>query len=244
MALKLVKSGKNFKVFVDQAGVKNILIENVRCSFTAVGRMKEDEGEDGNVSKKYKCTPMLTKTDINKYGSHVEAKNAFVEIMNELMAANDVKIPPEYRCIKNGDDTEREEYQGHWIISASDGKHRPIARNRAGSLILDPEKVKGGEEMDALLSRIDEIFFGGVTANVLLRPWFFNGTAKGKTKKYPKRICCGFMGIQHVENTPSFGQGRIDDTGVWGAVEGAEDDQDDGLGNTASNVEDDDPDGL
>lgn len=238
MALKLLKSGKNFKVFVDQHGTKNILIENCRQSFLYAGHMAEDEGEDGSKTLKYKTTPMLSKED------HVEAKNAFVEIMNELMTANDVKIPPEYRCIKNGDDSDREEYKGHWVISASDGKHRPVARNRAGSLILDPEKVKGGDEMEMMLNRIDEIFYGGVTANVLLRPWFFGGTAKGKTKKYPKRICCGFMGIQHVANTPSFGQGRIDDTGVWGAVEGAEDDADDGLGGTAGSEIDDDPDGL
>lgn len=238
-SLKLLKSGKNFKVFENNAGVKHILIENVRCSFLHAGRMGEDEGEDGTITKKYKCTPMLTKTD------HVEAKNAFVEIMNELMNDNKVKIPPEYRCIKNGDDSEREEYQNHWYIAASEGKNRPIARARSGALILDPEKIKGGDELEAALDRIDEIFYGGVTANVLLRPWFFNGKAKGKTKTYPKRICCGFVGIQHVSNTPSFGQGRIDDTGVWGAVEGADED-DDGLGGGApsSTMEDDDPDGL
>ena len=219
--LKQIKAGKNFKVFTDGAA-KLILIENVRLSFTAVGHMKEDEGDDGSVKKAYKATPMLTKTD------HVEAKNAFVEIMNELMTTNEVKIPPEYRCIKNGDDSEREEYQGHWVISSSETR-RPPARDARGVLFLDPEKVKDGDAMELILDKIDGVFYGGVTGNILLRPWYFNGKAKGKTKTYPKRICCGFMGVQHVADTPSFGQGRIDDTGVWGAVEGA-DQGDDGLG--------------
>jgi len=212
--MKLIKSGKNFKMFND--GTSDLLlIENVRVSFPAVGHMKEDEGDDGTIRRKYNATPMLPKT------THVEAKNAFVEIMNKLLKENEAKVLPENRCIKNGDDTEREEYQEHWVIAASESR-RPIARDARGVLYFDPEKIKSGDQAELIFDKIDGVFYGGVTVNILLRPWYFNGKAKGKTKTYPKRICCGFMGIQHVQDTPSFGQGRIDDTGVWGAVEGSD----------------------
>jgi len=220
--LKKIKEGENFKVFND--GTSDlILVENVRVSFPSVGHMKEDEGDNGEIRRSYQSTPMLPKE------THLAAKNAFVEIMNKLLTANEAKVPPEYRCIKNGDDTEREEYQGHWVIASSESR-RPIARDKRGVLYFDPEKIKDGAQAEAILDKIDDVFYGGVTVNILLRPWYFNGKAKGKTKTYPKRICCGFMGIQHVEDTPSFGQGRIDDTGVWGAVGDDDAGGDDGLG--------------
>jgi hypothetical protein len=223
-ALKLLKTVKNAKLFQDgEDGPKLVYIENVRLSFPAIGHMKEDEGDNGEKRKAYKSVPMLTKAD------HVEAKNLFVEVMNELMATNKVKIPTEYRCIKNGDDSDREEYQGHWVISCSESR-RPAARDQKGKLYLDPKQITDGDEVEAVLNKIDEIFHGGVYVNILIRPWYFNGTAKGKTKTYPKRICAGLVGVQFYKDGPSFGQGRIDDSAVWGSNGDDDNGGDDGLG--------------
>jgi len=225
-ALRLLKTVKNAKLFQDGTdGPKLILLERVRLSFPAIGHMKEEEDENGNKSKKYKATPMLPKA------THVEAKDLFVEVMNELMKTNDVKIPPEYRCIKNGDDTEREEYEGHWIISASESR-RPAARDAKGKLYLDPKEVSGGDEMEAILNQIDEVFYAGCYVNILIRPWYFNGTAKGKTKKYPKRICAGVTAIQFFKDGERFSAGQIDDSSVWGDSndgDSGNDGDDDGL---------------
>lgn len=233
-ALILVKEVENAKLFQDgKDGPLLVYIENVRLSFPAIGHMKEDEGDDGNKRKAYKGVPMLPKA------THVEAKNLFVEVMNKLMKDNDVKIPPEYRCIKNGDDTDREEYQGHWVISCSESR-RPAARDRKGNLYLDPKKITDGDEVEAVLDKIDEIFHGGVYVNILIRPWYFNGTTKKSPKKYPKRICAGLTGIQFFKDGPSFGQGRIDDSNVWGSADNDDsdddndDDDDDGLGGGSS----------
>lgn len=209
-ALNLIKTVKNAKLYQEGAdGPKLILLERVRLSFPAIGHMKEDETEDGGTKKSYKATPMLPKA------THVEAKDLFVEVMNELMKTNEAKVPPEYRCIKNGDDTEREEYQGHWVISCSESR-RPAARDQKGKLYLDPKQIVDGDEVEAVLCQIDEVFHGGVWVNILIRPWFFNGTAKGKTKKFPKRICAGLTAVQFFKDDKSFGQGRIDDSAVWG----------------------------
>jgi hypothetical protein len=229
-ALKLLKTVKNAKMFQEgDEGPKVILIENVRLSFPAIGHMKEDEQDDGSIKKSYKATPMLLKS------THLEAKNLFVEIMNELMAAAKVKIPTEYKCIKDGDSTDREEYQGHWVIACSESR-RPAARDAKGKLILDPKEITDGDEVEATLNKIDELFHSGVYVNILIRPWYFNGTAKGKTKTYPKRICAGVTAIQFFRDGPSFGTGRIDDSGIWG--DSSNDDDDDGLG--GNEVDDDD----
>ena len=194
-ALTLVKEVENAKLYQDgKDGPLLVLLENVRLSFPAIGHMKEDKDEEtGNVRKAYKGVPMLPKA------THVEAKNLVVEVMNKLMKDNEVKIPPEYRCIKNGDDTDREEYQGHWVISCSESR-RPAARDRKGQLYLDPKKITDGDEVEAVLDKIDEIFHGGVYVNILIRLWYFNGTTKKSTKKYPKRICAGLTGIQFFKD--------------------------------------------
>lgn len=225
-ALTLLKTGKNCKMFDDGAGNKLIMIEKCRISYPAIGNMREDENDDGSTKKSYKATPMLSKAE------HVDAKNMFVEIMNELMTANKVKIPPEYRCIKNGDDSEKEEYQGHWTINASENR-RPTARDAAGKLYFDPKSVGSGSDAQAIFDQIDEVFYGGVWANILLRPWYFGGVVKGKTKTYPKRICCGLTGIQFYKDDKPFGNGRIDDSNVWG------DSSDDDGGSSAADDDDD-----
>jgi hypothetical protein len=154
--------------------------------------------------------------------THVAAKDAFVELMNKLMTANEVKIPPEYRCIKNGDDKDDENMHGHWLISFSEaGKNRPGARNVKGELIEGAEAI-------------DDKFYGGCWGSVLLRPWYFNGKAKNSTKTYPKRICCGYNGVQFLKDDEPFGNGRVDDTDAWGnesskAGASTDDDDDDGL---------------
>ena len=195
--LEIVKRGPNFIVYKngDQHLIK---IENVRFSYPHFGEAKEDESDDGRVKKAWQGVAMLPKS------THVAAKDAFVELMNKLMTANEVKIPPEYRCIKNGDDKDDELMHGHWLISFSEsGKNRPSARNQKG------EVIEGAEA-------IDEKFYGGCWGSILLRPWYFNGKAKISTKTYPKRICCGYNGVQFLKDDTPFGNGRIDDTEVWG----------------------------
>lgn len=220
-ALELVKSGKNFKVFTD-GKQKLILIEKVRVSYPAIGHMKENEDDAGKVTKKYTATPMLNKA------THVDAKNAFKEIYAEILAEAKVKVAPENLCLKNGDDKDQEEYQGHFIIAASDTR-RPAARDQKNHLYLDPAEIDMGDkdEVEAILNTIDEAFYGGVWVNILLRPWYFNGKAKGSGKTFPKRICCGIQGIQKYKDDAPFGNGRIDDSSVWG--ESADGDSDTGM---------------
>lgn len=229
MALKSVKKGNNYEVFEDDRGEKLIRIDNVRVSYPAFGTQKEQEDDNGGTSKSWGGVAMLSKQ------THVEAKDAFMAILNGITEKEKVKIAPEYRCIKNGDDKDKEEYEGHWLINFSDKKRRPAVRDENGRLMIDPERAHDHEYIAGAIEAIDEKFFGGVWISVLLRPWYFNGKAKNSAKTYPKRLCCGFTGVKFVKKDKPFGGGRIDDSDAWGAPSGADDDgmgggsDDDGL---------------
>lgn len=202
-----VASGKNFIVY-KIGEEKAILIQNVRASYPAFGEQKVNENDNGSETRQWGGVAMLSKK------THKEAKEAYMAICKEIMEANKVKIPSEYLAIKDGDEKEDENVHGHWLIAFSDkGKRRPPARDKSGQVIETAEEV-------------DEMFYGGCWMNVFLRPWFFNGKAKGSAKTYPKRIPCGYIGVQFVKDDTPFGSGRVDDTEVWGSV--ASDDDEDG----------------
>jgi len=220
-ALQEVRKGKNFVIYTD-GREKLIKLMNGRLSYPHFGakRVEKDE-ETGRERATWNGVAMLGKT------SHAEAKAAFDSLMNEIKAAQTnektgkkgIVIPSEYLCLKDGDEKEDEAMHGHWLISFSDSNRRPAIRDQRGELIMSEEAI-------------DEKFYGGCYGNVLVRPWFFNGKAKGSTKTFPKRICCGFVGAQFVKDGDPFGNGRIDDSDAWSSVE---DEGNDGL---------DDDDGL
>lgn len=216
-AMEKIKSGPNFIVY-KSGEQKLIKIENVRFSYPFFGTPREEENDDGVKTRAWGGVAMLPKA------THVEAKDAFKAILQELLAKNDAKVATENWCLKNGDDKEDELMAGHWLISFSEkGKHRPSARTVRGDAMDDIEEI-------------DDKFYGGCWGSVLLRPWYFNGKSKtGKAgKTYPKRLCSGYQGVQFLRDDTPFGMGRVDDTDAWGdesggsngAGSGAEDDND------------------
>lgn len=217
-ALVLLKSVKNGKLFQDpKSKVKCIYIENVRASYPFVGTPGKDESEDGSEARdSWRVVGMLPKD------THGEVKKMCDDLIKELKAANDnVSVPSDMFFIQDGDgekydpnDDKLKLMNGHWLVSAKDGRIRPRCYNQKGEVIDD-------------ISKIDDMFYGGCWINLMIRPWYFNGIAKGKTKKFPKRMLAGLSSVQfHHDDTP-FGTGRIDDTGVFGAVEGGGNGMDD-----------------
>lgn len=221
-ALKTVKEGKFFKVLQDVATkTKVIYLEQVRGSYMHVAYPGEDENEDGTKSLSYRMTAMLPKA------THEEAYKAIRELIKELQESNDVKIPSTEWFLTDGDgekydDDKYKSYKGHWLVGVKDSKIRPRARDQRGNVMDD-------------LDAIQDKFYSGCWVNLLIRPWYFNGTAKGKTKKYPKRILSGITSLQFFKDDEAFGAGRIDDTDVFGDVSAA------GGGGGGSGMDDDEP---
>lgn len=210
-----VKRVKNAVLLTDGEN-EFIRLDNVRISFPAVGTPEPETDEDGNPrldkrgkqKTRFKLSAMLPKT------THLQAKDLCVEVMNKLLRKNDAKVAQDKRFISNGDEAEREEYQGHWIVNAAETR-RPPVRDRKGELIMDPEAI-------------DDMIYAGCWANVLIRPWYFNGKARGAKKDFPKRIACGLGGVQFAKDDTPFGGGRVDEEDVWDTT-GTDDDDDDNL---------------
>ncbi|MNK76371.1 hypothetical protein D3C87_959380 [compost metagenome] len=211
--LEVVKKVKNGILYHDASGVPHIRLDNVRLSYPFVGTPAEDEDDNGNKQKKWRIVAMLPKA------THKELKALIKEEIEKLIATAQktdpkIKVPTSHWCLTDGDQKEDENMAGHFLISASDGKFRPKARDARGVIIDDIDKI-------------DETFYGGCWGNVLIRLWYFNGKSKkNPTKPLAKRIVAGFVGVQFARNDEPFGSGHVDDEDAWESVEGAGGDED------------------
>lgn len=201
---KIVKKVDNCVLYSDGT----IRVDNVRASYPFIGKARAGENDDGKETSKFGIACMLPKS------THTAAKNLIKEHITALITEAKAKVPTDKWFLINGDDKEQEEYADHFILSTSESK-RPSARHRDGSSMTPDEAA--------------DIIYGGCYVNVLIRPWYFAGKgANGKT--YPKRICCGIVAVQFVRDGEPFGDGRVSDEGVFGAIDGDDDDNnDDGL---------------
>lgn len=188
----------------------SIRIDNVRASYPHLEKAFESEGDDGNKKLSFSIDGMMPKS------THMAAKDLIKGEINALMTKNDAKVATTNWFLKNGDDSDKPEYEGMFIVKSADSR-RPSVRNRNGAVMSERE--------------IADIIYGGCWVNILLRPWYFNGKAKnGKT--YPKRILANLLAVQFVRDDEQFGEGRIDDEGVFDPIDndGSDGmDDDDGL---------------
>lgn len=207
-SLKIVKRVKNAILYHDANGQPLIRIDNVRLSYPFLGTPSEDENDNGDTVKKWRVTAMLPKD------THAEAKGLIQEVIKEIIKANEAKVPVDKWFISNGDDKEDENMAGHWLVSASDGRIRPTARDQKGHVMDDIDKI-------------DDKFYGGCWAHVLIRPWFFSGKTKSSSKTYPKRVSAGLNGVVFYKDDKPFGSGRIDDTDAWDDLPASDDSSND-----------------
>jgi hypothetical protein len=217
--LEVAKRGKNWVLY--KTG--ELRIDNVRGSYVHAdkpykGKNKRDDGSEAE--PKFSLIGMLPKE------THEEAKNAILDRIKSLLAENkDAKVAKDKRFIKDGDDSEKDEYEGHWTVSASESR-APKLRDRSGELL----------SRDSDMDDIRDLFQSGYWFNILIRPWY-------QDNDYGKRVNAGLIGIQFVKRDKTFGEGSIDDDDAWDAVD---DDGDDGMSDskTSKRSRDDDDDGL
>lgn len=175
-------------------------LDNVRVSFPHLARPYKGKDDEGNTKKKgsYGIVAMLE--DGKPHGALIEALQDYI---TKLIKQNDGgKVSADRRFLRNGDDADREEYEGHWIVSARETK-RPAVRTVDGEL-LDPVEDE---------ERIEEMIYGGCYCDVLIRVWYQDGVKVGKG--YGKRVNAGLVGVKFRKDGESFGEGRIDDSDAW-----------------------------
>lgn len=213
-ARKVVKRVKNAVQFSDGT----IRVDGVRASYPHLAEpFSSDDGKG-----KFGIVAMLPKE------THREAAKLVSDFIKDLLAEKKERVSTDKRFFRDGNDTDKEEYQDHWVISANESR-RPSVRHRSGAKMEKDE--------------IEESIYGGCWVNVLIRPWFQDGQRVGKG--YGKRVNAGLVGVQYVKEGEAFGDGRIDDEDAWDSVEdegGFDDDMDGGSSKRSSDDFDDDDD--
>lgn len=180
-----------------------IRIDNVRLSYPHLDKPysgQNDKGEQGVA--KYGLVGMLPKA------THTAAKDLVKKVIQDLLKKNDAKVGVNKWFLQNGDDSGKADYEGHFTVSARESR-RPSVRNRDGSAMSDKE--------------VADTIYGGCWGSILIRPWYQDGVKVGKG--YGQRVNAGLVAVQFVKDGETFGEGRIDDEGVFDAV----DDSDDGF---------------
>jgi Enterobacter phage Enc34, ssDNA-binding protein len=172
-----------------------ILLMGVRVAYPHWAAPYEGKSDDGNAKKKFGCISLLPKT-----AEYRPTMRALSDRINEMLQENKVgAIKSDNKFLRNGDESGKDEYRGHWTVSASEDR-RPTAR-------LNRRDPKTGKPMKLDPEKDASVIYGGCWCNVLIRPWYMNN-------KYGKKINAGFSAIQFVRDDEAFGQGRISEDEV------------------------------
>lgn len=152
-------------------------VANVRLSFPSLFQHAVfGESSTG----KYEATFILDKA---RHLDVIEKiKTEIARLMKEELKG---KIPPDKICLKDGDESEREGYQGAYSIKAST-KKRP--------LVIDRDKSPLTEE--------DNRIYAGCYVNAIFSLWAQNN-------QYGKRINAQLDGVQFVKDGEPFGDSGV-----------------------------------
>ena len=205
--IRKLKNGSEVIGALYEGGIIKIL--NVRASYPHLD--KPYAGDDGG-------EPKFSILGLADKATHEEVKAACVEVIDDLKKANkNAKVAKDKLFIKNGDDSDKEECEGMWTISARETK-RPKVRDGNGDLL----------EVDEIADTI----YPGCYVDIIIRPWF-------QDNSYGKRVNANLLSVKFRADGEQFGEGRIDDDDLWD-----EDDEAPKSGGKKSKPADDDDDDL
>lgn len=156
---------------------QRIQLKNVRLSFPSVFNRSSFEGQEG----KYEATFLIPKSDKKTY-------KLLNDAIEQAIADAKVKVPADKRCLKDGDDSEYDGYDGHWSFKAGNSKRPTVIDRDKSPLTLDDEKI-----------------YAGCYVNAIVDIWIQNN-------KYGKRVNANLYGIQFFKDGEPFGQGPVDVT--------------------------------
>lgn len=203
--IRKLKNGSEVVGALYEGGIIKVL--NVRASYPHLDRPYA--GDDGG-------EPKFSIVGLADKGTHQEVKEACVEVIEDLKKANkNAKVSKDKLFIKNGDDSDKEEYEGMWTISARETK-RPKVRDGNGDLL----------EVD----EIADVIYPGCYVDIIIRPWF-------QDNAFGRRCNANLLSVKFRADGEQFGEGRIDDDDLWD-----EDDEAPKSGGKKSKPSDDDDD--
>lgn len=196
----------------------DIILREVQTSYLFCFEPQVNVDDNGNTQKKYKVTAILNK---DKHAEAIEkVRGILVERQKEVFKG---RLPADRLCLRDGDQTGKEEYENAWILVASEREDNPPA-------CLD----RDGKRQ---VKKSDDKLYSGCIANVMLRFWD-QGAPGGKPNKGGKRINANFLGIQWLAEGTRFSsvnRPKADEMfdneggGSEGSADGWDDDEGDGL---------------
>ena len=170
-----------------------IKLENVRLSFPSIFRRAVFEGDEG----KYEATFLIPKDD-------KKTKKALDAAIEAAIAEAKVKVPKDKYCLKDGDESEYDGYEGNWSLKAANSK-RPTVINRDKSPLTEE----------------DEVIYAGCRVNAIIDIWIQNN-------KWGKRVNANLYGVQFLADDTPFGQGPVDVTDDFDELDELEGDEKEG----------------
>ena len=168
-----------------------IKLQNVRLSFPSLFRKAQFQGEE----TKYEATFMLHK---EQHADTIkEIKNAIDAAIKENLKG--AKLPADKICLKDGDESGRDEYEGHYTIKAANSK-RPKVIDRDNSPLTEDDGKP----------------YSGCYVNAVIELWAQNNG-------YGKRINANLLGVQFAKDGEPFASGEVASDDDFDLVEGSDD---------------------
>lgn len=200
-----VKEVRNCVLYSDNT----LLIKGVRASYPHVLIPK-----GGTDAKGQPIDPAFSITALMPKAEYRAAKDLIKGVIDKILADNKVKnIKADAKFLRDGDLAGKEDYEGHYTVSAREQAERPPS-------------VRDADGRTKLTRQDSSKIYGGCFVNLLIRPWY-------QDNKFGKRVNAGLSAVQFLRDGEPFGEGRItegqiDDT-FNDEASGWDDDEADGL---------------
>ena len=155
-----------------------IALRDVRVSYP---HLFEPFSYQGTGKPKYSAKFLIPKTNTSLVKQIADA-------MKELAVSSmkDKKLPPADKlCMRDGDQTGRDEDAGYWVLSASDDA-RPV--------VVDQKRNP--------LTAEDDVIYPGCFVNAKIRLW-------AQENQWGKRVNANLLGVQFVKEGERLGSGRV-----------------------------------
>ena len=152
--------------------MSKVKIQGARLSFPSLFRKATFEGQE----TKYEATLMLHKED--HADTIAEIKAQIAKSIKENMKG--AKVASDKICLKDGDESGRDEYAGHYTLKAANNK-RPK--------VIDRDKTP--------LTEDDEKLYSGCYVNAVIDFWY-------QSNSYGKRVNANLLGVQFAKDGDPF----------------------------------------
>lgn len=159
--------------------MSKVKIQGARLSFPSLFRKATFEGQE----TKYEATLMLHKEDHADVIAEIKAQ--IQKGIKENMKG--AKVAADKICLKDGDESGRDEYAGHYTLKAANNKRPKVIDRDKSPLTEDDDKI-----------------YSGCYVNAVIDFWY-------QSNAYGKRVNANLLGVQFFKDGDAFESGSTAD---------------------------------